>query len=152
MVTVSQSAATDSVPLPSDIQHILDDFPLVCTPPIELPPNRPFDHSIPLVQGAQPVNIRPYRYPPILKDEIESQVSQMLQQGLIQPSTSSFSSPVLLVKKDGSWRFCVDYRYLNALTVKGTFPIPIFEQLMDELAGARWFSIVDLFAGIIKSD
>jgi hypothetical protein len=72
----------------------------------------------------------------------------MLQQGLIQPSTSPFNSPVLMVrKKDGTWRFCVDYRYLNALIVKTAFPIPVFEQLMDELAGARYFSTLDLLAG-----
>jgi hypothetical protein len=72
----------------------------------------------------------------------------MLQQGLIQPSTSPFNSPVLMVcKKDGTWRFCVDYQYLNALTVKTAFPIPVFEQLMDELAGARYFSTLDLLAG-----
>lgn len=54
---------------------------------------------------------------------------------------------MLLVKKDGLWQFCVDYRYLNDLIVKGTFPILVFDQLMDELSNARWFSILDLFAG-----
>ena len=89
--------------LPADKVQLLQDFKSVCDPPSELPPVRPYDHTIPLVQGARPVNIRPYRYPPALKDEIEAQVSQMLQQGLIQPNSSSFSSPVLLVrKKDGS--------------------------------------------------
>jgi hypothetical protein len=94
------------------------------------------------------VNIRAYRYPPSLKDEIERQVNTMLDQGLIQPSKSPFSSLVLLVrKKDGSWRFCVDYRYLNAMTVKSVYPIPVFEQLMDELGSAAWFSIMDLHSG-----
>jgi len=78
------------------------------------------------------------RYPPQLKDEIDSQVQTMLAQGLIQPSSSSFSSPVLLVlKKDGSWHFCVDYCYLNALTVKSVYPIPVFDQLVDELGQAK---------------
>lgn len=131
-----------------EIQQILDAFPEVTTPPTEPPPQRACDHSIPLVDGARPVNVQAYRYPLALKDEIETQVETMLQQGLIQPSNSPFNSPVLLVrKKDKTWRFCVDYRYLNALTVKTSFPIPVFEQLMDELAGAQWFSTLDLLSG-----
>ena len=69
----------------------------------------------------------------------------MMSQGLIQRSSSAFTYPVLLVKKkDGSCRFCVDFRHLNAMTQKSKFPVPVFDQLMDELHDARWFSTLDL--------
>lgn len=141
----SEGAAASPHP---EIAVLLEEFASVFRPLSDLPPKRYCDHSIPLIQGAKPVHIRPYRYAPALKTEIEKQIAEMLQKGIIQPSISAFSSPVLLVrKKDGSWRFCVDYRYLNALTVKSRFPIPVFDELMDELARAKWFSSLDLNSG-----
>lgn len=87
----------------------------------------------------------PYRTCHAHKEEIEKIVQDLLKSGTIQPIKSPFASPVILVKKkDNSWRMCVDYRYLNDITIKHNYPIPIIEELLDELQRAQFFSKIDL--------
>ncbi|XP_021986733.1 uncharacterized protein LOC110883233 [Helianthus annuus] len=133
---------------PPDLQTILTKFAVVFTAPIGLPPTCSQNHHIELLPASNPVSVRPYRYPHFQKQEIERLVQEMLTQGIIRPSTSAFSSLVLLVrKKDGTWRFCVDYRALNSITVRDRFPIPSIDELFDELHDAQYFSKLDLLAG-----
>ena len=134
--------------VPDGVQQLLQQHEELFSEPQSLPPAREFDHQIPLVPGAIPVQKKPYRYAPSQKDELEKQISEMLQKGVIQISNSPYASPVILVrKKDGGWRMCVDYRYLNALTVKNKYPLPVVDELLDELAGAKIFTKLDLRSG-----
>jgi hypothetical protein len=89
--------------IPSNIQKLLSVYEDVFQIPSALPPPRPFDHQIHLLPGAHPVNVRPYRYSLLQKTEIEKQLTEMPQNGIIKHSSSPYASPVLLVKKkDGS--------------------------------------------------
>jgi hypothetical protein len=119
---------------PPVIAQILEQFVDVFAEPSSLPPHRPYDHTIPILPNSVLVNSRPYRYSPLHKDEIEKQVKSLLESSLITTSTSPFASRVLLVqKKDGTWRFCVDYRRLNAITVENKFSMPLIDEILDKL-------------------
>lgn len=107
-------------------------------PGLQLP--RDVDHKIVLKEGQGPVNVRPYKYAHVQKIEIEKLIQEMLTSGIIRPSNSPFSSLVLLVKKkDGGWRFCVDYCALNQVTIPNKFPIPVIEELLDELHESQMY-------------
>ncbi|XP_019257630.1 PREDICTED: uncharacterized protein LOC109235836 [Nicotiana attenuata] len=117
LFTITTKNAEIQGNIPQRISGVLEEFPDVFEEPKTLPAQRSHDHSIPLKSDAT------------------------------APSHSPFSSPVLLVKKkDGSWRFCIDYRELNKMTIKDKFPIPLVDDLMDELKGSCIYSKIDLKA------
>ncbi|KAH9735040.1 hypothetical protein KPL71_017615 [Citrus sinensis] len=99
----------EEVTAPAAMQGLLRNYKELFQEPTQLPPKREIDHCITLKEGTEPINIRPYRYAHFQKEEIEKQVQEMLNSGLIRPSTSPFSSSVVLVKKK-KWKLEVLYR------------------------------------------
>ena len=98
--------------------------------------------------NATPIRQYPRRLPYAYREETNKQVSDMLNQGVIQHSESPWASPIVLVKKkDGSFRFCIDYRKLNAVTKKDAHPLPRVDDLLDSLQGSCMFSTLDLRSG-----
>ncbi|KAL0185385.1 hypothetical protein M9458_021082, partial [Cirrhinus mrigala] len=104
-------------------------------------------HDIPLTDDV-PVRQRYRRLPPSEYDVVKTHINQLLEAQIIRESCSPYASPIVLVKKkDGSLRMCVDYRQLNSKTRKDAFPLPRIEETLDALTGARWFSTLDLASG-----
>lgn len=146
----AETLTFDTSNLDPNLAQLLTHYSTIFSIPQGLPPPCNQDHHIHLLPSSQRINVRPYRYPQCHKDVMTSMIQEMLKEGIIKPSTSPFSSPVILVKKkkkDGTWRFCVDYRVLNAIIVKDRFPIPTVDELLDELHGYTIFSKLDLRFG-----
>ena len=113
-----------------------------------LPPSREVDHRIELIPGSTPPSRPTYRQSEKELIELKQQLSELIAQGFIQPSKSPYGAPVLFVKKkDGTTRMCIDYRALNAITIKNAYPLPLVDELFDRLAGAKYFSKLDLRSG-----
>ncbi|KAJ7942702.1 Transposon Ty3-G Gag-Pol polyprotein [Quillaja saponaria] len=116
--------------------------------PQTLPPHRGIDHEIELVPDIKPPAKAPYRMAPPELAELRKQLNELLESGFIRPSKAPFGAPVLFQKKqDGSLRMCVDYRALNKVTVRNSYPIPLIADLFDQLSGAKYFTKLDLRSG-----
>jgi hypothetical protein len=116
--------------------------------PAGLPPEREVDHKVELVAGATPPSRPTYRLSATELAELKKQLDELIKAKFIRPSKSPFGAPILFVKKkDGTMRMCVDYRALNNITVKNSYPLPLVDELFDRLQGARHFSKIDLRSG-----
>jgi hypothetical protein len=114
-----------------------------------LPPDRDVEFAIELIPRTTPISRRSYRMPPNELAELKKQLQDLLKKGLIRPSSSEWRCPALFVKKkkDNSLRMCVDYRPLNAVTIKNKYPLPQIDILFDQLSKAKVFSKIDLRSG-----
>ncbi|GAU43834.1 hypothetical protein TSUD_371130 [Trifolium subterraneum] len=114
----------------------------------DLPPEREVEFGIDLVPGTSPISMAPYRMLASELNELKKQLEELLEKKFIRPSVSPWGAPVLLVKKkEGSMRLCIDYRQLNKATIKNKYPLPRIDDLMDQLVGACVFSKIDLRSG-----
>ena len=101
------------------------------------------EHEI--IVDSPPIKLPYYPVSPVKQKLIDEELRQLLEQGVVEPSSSAWSSPILLVpKKDGSYRFCVDYRRLNKVTKRDAYPLPFISSILDRLRNARYLSSLDI--------
>lgn len=134
----------------TDLTKLLLKYPKVTT-------DRPgkcniFKHDIKLVSyDVQPIRQRAYRLNPQKREIMKKEVDFLLNHHLAEPSNSPWASPSLLIPKaDGSFRFCTDYRKVNQVTVSDSFPLPLIEDVIDQIGNARLITTIDLLKGITK--
>ena len=111
-------------------------------------PSTVASHDVVLQPGMKPIRQSPYRLPPYKRDAMKSEVEFLLRNGLAEPSDSSWASPCILVPKpDKSFRLCTDYRKLNSVTIKDSYPLPRIDDIIDVIGNARFLTTIDLLKG-----
>ena len=138
---------------PAEAQELLKEFSDVFPRelPSELLPKRAIDHSITLLPGTEPPSRPTYQLSYMEMAELKTQLTDLMQKRFIRPSVSPFGAPVLFVhKKEGTLRLCVNYRALNKATVKNRYLLPRIDELMDQLARAKYFTKIDLYSDTTK--
>ena len=144
------SSSSKKEDIPSEIRTILKEFSDVFPDklPQGLPPERKHDFKIELMEDATPQKKGLYKLSEKELQELRKQLDELLELEFIRPSKSPWGAPILFVsKKDNNLRMCVDYRALNRLTVKNSYPLPRIDDIFDQLKGAQYFSKIDLRSG-----
>ena len=140
--TEKEETLVDEIPVVREFSYV---FPYDIA---GLPPDREVEFTIHFISGTEPISIPPYRMAPAELRELKAQLEELLSKGYIRPSISPWGAPVLFVKKkDGSLRFCIDYRQLNRVTIRNQYPLPRIDELFYQLQGSQVYSKIDLRSG-----
>ena len=147
-VNVDEAPTSSQTDLHPGTQALMSEYPRVFEEAEGVEKDPPVRHAIRLEDDAKPSHVKPYRFTETQRNEMKEQVALLIQKGWVRPSASPWGAPVLLVpKKDGTWRFCVDFRNLNAVTVRDSFPLPRIDDLLHKVGQAKVFSKMDLQSG-----
>jgi hypothetical protein len=146
--TVAMTSRQGPTTRKQHMDKVMEEYEDIFTSPTGVPLHCQVKHPIDLTPGAPLPNGPIYRHSVLENDEIKRQIQELLQKGHIRPSSSPCGSPIVLVqKKDGTWRLCIDYRALNKIIVQNRYPIPWIDDLLDQLKGEKYFSKIDLKSG-----
>ncbi len=141
---LEQPASTEDLRVPSWMASTIQSFPSLWIPPTTTV-DRAIVHEIHLKPDTLPRRFPPRRLTPVQYAELDKQLKDLLDKGLIRRSTSSWASPVTFARKhDGGWRLCIDYRHLNECTIKDSTPLPRIDDNLDAMHGAKYFDKYDL--------
>eukprot|EP00253_Pinus_taeda_P018942 PITA_18942 len=132
----------------ADIEKIVSEYDVLFQEPKGLPHKKGIIHDIIFQQDVPLPNIGMYRLSALENAKIKKQVQELLEKGFIMPSTSPCGSLIILVrKKDGLWRMCIDYQALNKIIIKNSYPLPQIDDLLDQLKEAVYFTKLDFHSG-----
>jgi hypothetical protein len=130
------------------MEKVMEEYRDIFTSPVGVPVHCQVKHPIDLTLGASLPNGPIYQRSVLENDEIKRQIQKLLHKGHIRPSSSPCGRPIMLVqKKDGTWRLCINYRVLNKIIVRNRYLIPQIDDLVDQLKGEKYFSKIDLKSG-----